>query len=167
MDEFIGRALTMVDGDQVKVVGWYDNEWGYSGGGRRCPRTDGLASGHACGDLVGCELHGRPDLCRQCPELDDLRNCGRARDRDAKLLCLHGMVERGPAAGLCHRRMGVFRLGRNGRTAKREVEQMARIGLRLSCHSRLSQAPAARLTMPLDQRTISDHHLSGSVINLM
>jgi glyceraldehyde 3-phosphate dehydrogenase len=23
-------ALTMVNGDQVKVVGWYDNEWGYS-----------------------------------------------------------------------------------------------------------------------------------------
>jgi hypothetical protein len=45
---------------------------------------------------------------------------------------------------------------------------MARIGLRLSCYSRLSQVPAARLTMPLDQRTIgSDHHLSGSVINLM
>jgi glyceraldehyde 3-phosphate dehydrogenase len=23
-------ALTMVQGDQVKIVGWYDNEWGYS-----------------------------------------------------------------------------------------------------------------------------------------
>ena len=23
-------ALTMADGDQVKVIGWYDNEWGYS-----------------------------------------------------------------------------------------------------------------------------------------
>jgi glyceraldehyde 3-phosphate dehydrogenase len=22
--------LTMASGDQVKVVGWYDNEWGYS-----------------------------------------------------------------------------------------------------------------------------------------
>jgi hypothetical protein len=45
---------------------------------------------------------------------------------------------------------------------------MARIGLRLSCHSRLSQAPPGRSAMPLDQRTIgSDHHLSGSVINLM
>ena len=22
--------LTMVNGNQVKVVGWYDNEWGYS-----------------------------------------------------------------------------------------------------------------------------------------
>jgi glyceraldehyde 3-phosphate dehydrogenase len=23
-------SLTMADGDQVKVIGWYDNEWGYS-----------------------------------------------------------------------------------------------------------------------------------------
>jgi glyceraldehyde 3-phosphate dehydrogenase len=23
-------ALTMVDGNQVKIIGWYDNEWGYS-----------------------------------------------------------------------------------------------------------------------------------------
>jgi glyceraldehyde 3-phosphate dehydrogenase len=23
-------SLTMVNGNQVKVVGWYDNEWGYS-----------------------------------------------------------------------------------------------------------------------------------------
>jgi glyceraldehyde 3-phosphate dehydrogenase len=23
-------ALTMVNGNQAKVVGWYDNEWGYS-----------------------------------------------------------------------------------------------------------------------------------------
>jgi glyceraldehyde 3-phosphate dehydrogenase len=23
-------GLTMVQGDQVKIVGWYDNEWGYS-----------------------------------------------------------------------------------------------------------------------------------------
>ena len=23
-------ALTMTFGDQVKVIGWYDNEWGYS-----------------------------------------------------------------------------------------------------------------------------------------
>ena len=22
--------LTMASGDQVKVIGWYDNEWGYS-----------------------------------------------------------------------------------------------------------------------------------------
>ena len=22
--------LTMAHGDQVKVIGWYDNEWGYS-----------------------------------------------------------------------------------------------------------------------------------------
>jgi glyceraldehyde 3-phosphate dehydrogenase len=24
------RGLTKVIGNQVKVVGWYDNEWGYS-----------------------------------------------------------------------------------------------------------------------------------------
>jgi glyceraldehyde 3-phosphate dehydrogenase len=23
-------SLTMTFGDQVKVIGWYDNEWGYS-----------------------------------------------------------------------------------------------------------------------------------------
>ena len=26
----LDAGLTMVQGDQVKIVGWYDNEWGYS-----------------------------------------------------------------------------------------------------------------------------------------
>jgi glyceraldehyde 3-phosphate dehydrogenase len=26
----LDSLLTMASGDQVKVIGWYDNEWGYS-----------------------------------------------------------------------------------------------------------------------------------------
>jgi glyceraldehyde 3-phosphate dehydrogenase len=37
-------SLTMVEGDQVKVLGWYDNEWGYS-----CRLADAVA-------LVGSRL---------------------------------------------------------------------------------------------------------------
>jgi glyceraldehyde 3-phosphate dehydrogenase len=37
-------SLTMADGDQVKVIGWYDNEWGYS-----CRLADAVA-------LVGSRL---------------------------------------------------------------------------------------------------------------
>ena len=40
--------LTMASGDQVKVIGWYDNEWGYSN------RLAELAA------LVGAALPGRP-----------------------------------------------------------------------------------------------------------
>jgi glyceraldehyde 3-phosphate dehydrogenase len=40
--------LTMAQGDQVKVIGWYDNEWGYSN------RLADLTA------LVGAELPGRP-----------------------------------------------------------------------------------------------------------
>jgi glyceraldehyde 3-phosphate dehydrogenase len=39
--------LTMAQGDQVKVIGWYDNEWGYSN------RLADLTA------LVGAELPGR------------------------------------------------------------------------------------------------------------
>jgi glyceraldehyde 3-phosphate dehydrogenase len=40
--------LTMVNGDQVKVIGWYDNEWGYSN------RLADLVA------MVGAGLPGRP-----------------------------------------------------------------------------------------------------------
>ena len=29
-DRILDAGLTKVIGNQVKVVGWYDNEWGYS-----------------------------------------------------------------------------------------------------------------------------------------
>jgi glyceraldehyde 3-phosphate dehydrogenase len=40
-------SLTMATGDQVKIIGWYDNEWGYSN------RLADLTA------YVGVRLHGQ------------------------------------------------------------------------------------------------------------